>query len=144
VEPVGVAALVAGSVFTGASLFVSAVENPARTSIEPRSAVMQFKPSFARAVKMQGSLAVLGSALAIQAFRKTNNNKWLAGGALLLANMPWTFAVIMPTNKKLMDASPAHAGETERELLKTWGQLHAVRTALGIAAVATFAWALTE
>ena len=44
----------------------------------------------------------------------------------------------MPTNRKLMATDPASAGPESRELVARWGSLHAVRTALGFAAMLIF------
>jgi anthrone oxygenase-like protein len=56
----------------------------------------------------------------------------------MVANWPFTFLAIMPTNERLMATEPAAAGPESRALVERWGSLHAVRTALGIAASVTF------
>jgi hypothetical protein len=61
---------------------------------------------------------------------------------LILANWPYTFIAIMPTNKKLEATAPEAAGSTSRTLIETWGRLHAVRTSLGIVATLAYLWAL--
>jgi hypothetical protein len=66
---------------------------------------------------------------------------WLVGAVLMLANWPFTYLVIMPTNNRLSALDPV-APSGVRSLLLRWGSLHAVRTALGIAAVLAFAVAL--
>jgi uncharacterized membrane protein len=48
----------------------------------------------------------------------------------------------MPTNNALMAIDPASAGPDSRELIHKWSKLHAVRTALGLAATLIFIWAL--
>jgi hypothetical protein len=48
---------------------------------------------------------------------------------------------IMPTNNQLMATDPAQAGTETRSLIGKWARLHAVRTALGIAATILFLWA---
>jgi hypothetical protein len=50
--------------------------------------------------------------------------------------------IIMPTNNILKATTPETANEQTRGLILQWGRLHAVRTALGIAATAVFAWIL--
>jgi anthrone oxygenase-like protein len=47
----------------------------------------------------------------------------------------------MPTNTKLMARDPASAGPDSRQLIEKWAQLHAGRTALGLAATLIFLWA---
>lgn len=57
---------------------------------------------------------------------------------VLLANWPFTIFGIMPTNNKLMVIDPSAATPEVRQLIKTWGYLHAVRSALGVAATLIF------
>ena len=64
--------------------------------------------------------------------------EFLLGGALLLANWPWTMLVIARVNKELMATPPEDAGAQSRALIVKWGGLHAVRTGLGLAATLTF------
>ncbi len=47
----------------------------------------------------------------------------------------------MPTNNRLMATPVEQAGPESRALIERWGRLHAVRTALGFLATATFLWA---
>jgi uncharacterized membrane protein len=66
---------------------------------------------------------------------------WLAGALILLVNAPYTLIVIMPVNKALKAIDPANAPPEARALLQRWAALHAVRTALGVAATLVFLWA---
>ena len=59
----------------------------------------------------------------------------------MVANWPVTFFTIMPTNNTLMAIDPAAAGPESRAMIKRWGALHAVRTALGFTASLAFLWA---
>ena len=59
---------------------------------------------------------------------------------MLLANWPFTYFVIMPTNKRLMGTPATEAGAETRCLIERWGRLHAVRSVLGLASVLTFLW----
>ena len=54
----------------------------------------------------------------------------------MLANWPVTLFVIMPTNRRLMAIEAA--GPESRAMIVIWAKLHAIRTALGIAASITF------
>jgi hypothetical protein len=51
-------------------------------------------------------------------------------------------ADIMPTNNALKAIAESDAGPQSRALIVKWGGLHAVRTALGIAATLAYLWAL--
>ena len=61
---------------------------------------------------------------------------YLVGALLLLAVVPFTLLVVFPTNKRLL-ALHAHGDvRNAHELLQRWNSLHAVRTALSVAAFA--------
>jgi hypothetical protein len=133
-------ALVAAALFTGAAFYVSAVEHPARLALGDAALLAQWKPSYKRGTMIQAPLALIGTVLGVIAFLGSYDWRWLFGAALMLANWPYTFAVIMPTNKRLMAMT---GGEPElRALIERWGRLHAARTALGAAATAVFLWVI--
>ena len=50
--------LIAAALFTGAALYVSFAEHPARLGLDDRSALAQWKPAYARGTIMQASLAL--------------------------------------------------------------------------------------
>jgi hypothetical protein len=50
----------------------------------------------------------------------------------------------MPTNNRLMSMDVAAAPAEARGLIETWGRMHAVRSALGIAATLIFLIASVE
>jgi hypothetical protein len=60
----------------------------------------------------------------------------------MLANWPYTLLGILPTNNKLDAIAAGSAGPASRALVETWGRLHAVRTAFGVAATLAYLWAL--
>lgn len=135
-------ALTAASLFTGAALYISRAEHPARLGLSEAAALAQWQPSYKRAVPMQAGLALLSAALGLWAWFDTRNALLLAGAVLILAVVPFTLFVIMPTNKRLMAALPEEAGPELRPLLVKWGTLHWVRTLLGLAATLAFLVAL--
>jgi len=69
---------------------------------------------------------------------QTSDWRWLVGGAVILANWPFTFLVIMPTNNALLALDRTGGGPRSRDLIEKWGRLHAGRTALGVAATILF------
>ena len=131
-------ALVTAALFTGAALYISLAEHPARMRLDDRAALAQWKPSYARAVPMQAGLALISLGLGLWAWLRTDD-LWLLAGALLIgANLPLTLVAIMPANRRLQSTATDAAGPDTRALLRRWGNLHALRTLLALAAVAAY------
>ncbi len=140
----GQIALVVAAVFTGAALYINIAEQPARLAIDDRSLLSEWKPSYKRGFAMQAPLAIISSLLGLLAWWQTGVWQWGLGAVVIITNWPYTLYVIMPTNNLLMTTDAAAASDVSRDLIKQWGRLHAVRTALGIAATLIFLWASVE
>jgi Domain of unknown function (DUF1772) len=140
----GQLALVFAAAFAGAAFYINFAEHPARMGLDDRSLLQQWKPSYDAGYTMQASLAVVSGILGLLAAWLTSDWRWIVGAILILANWPYTLFGIMPTNRKLKAIAEADAGPTSRAMLKIWGRLHAVRTALGMAATGAFVWALSS
>ncbi len=138
----GQIALVLVAAFAGAALYINVAEQPARLGLDDKSLLKEWKPSYAGGFAMQGSLAVVSGGLGLLEAWLTKDWRWIFGAALILANWPYTLLGMMPMNNKLKGISENDAGATSRRMIETWGRLHAVRTALGVAATLTYLWAL--
>jgi uncharacterized membrane protein len=125
-------------IFSGAALYVTLVEHPARMECGTQLAATQFGPSYRRAAIMQALLTVVGSLLAALVWVRDGSTAWLAGAALFVSVVPYTLLDILPTNKQLLDASLDRSSQHARALLVRWSHLHVVRTVVGLVAFIFF------
>jgi len=122
----GLLALVSASIFFGAAVYVNIAEQPARLALDDVGALAQWRPAYKRGFAMQAPLAALSALLGAAAWWTTSDLLWVLGAVLMLS--------IMPTNRQLENTA---SGRTRDHLVR-WGRLHAVRSALGAAATATY------
>ena len=137
----GQLALPVAALFTGAAIYITIAEQPARLQLDDGSLLIEWKLSYKRGYIMQASLVVVGGVLGLVAFLSGLDWRWLLGAVVLLANWPYTIFVIMPTNRRLMDTSPAAVTAETRRMIRRWGILHAGRSVLGFASTLIFLWA---
>jgi hypothetical protein len=137
----GLLALAVAGLFTGAAVYINVAEQPARLKLSDAALLTEWQPAYKRGYAMQAPLAIIGFLCGLIAWWQTGNAAFLVGGLLMVANWPWTLIAMMPTNKTLMDTVPKDNDPAIRQLILTWGKLHAVRSALGALALASFLFA---
>ncbi|HEU5217239.1 MAG TPA: DUF1772 domain-containing protein [Gemmatimonadales bacterium] len=130
------------ALFTGAAVYVSLVEHPARLSCGTEAAAREWGPSYRRAAPMQASLAIAAALTGVMTWIHGEETLWLWGGLLILAVVPFTLIVIRPINDRLLDPGRDPASAETRALLERWGRLHAVRSALGLAACLVYTYGI--
>jgi hypothetical protein len=136
--------LVTAALFTGAALYISFAEHPARMALDDRNALAQWGPAYSRGAIMQAGLALVSGLAGIAAwYRWMSVWPWLAGGLTMIAIIAYTFAVIWGTNTKLKAIAPGQANAETRALLVKWGTLHLGRTVLGAVATGFFVYGMT-
>jgi hypothetical protein len=140
---VGPTALAFAAAFAGAAFYVNEAEQPARLALDDASLLAEWKLSYARGFKMQAGLALLSGIFGFIAAWQAQDWRWLPGAVLILANWPYTLLVVKPTNDQLNALAKNQAGPASRALVVTWARQHAIRTALGILAVAFYLWPLS-
>ncbi len=131
-------ALTIAAAFTGAAIYVIAVEQPARLKLGDKALLTQWKPAYKLGTAMQAPLALIGSLCGLAAWFGSYEMGFLLGAILLVANWPWTLVVMMPTNNRLMSIEPSDPNPEARALIQKWLRLHAVRTTLGTLATIAF------
>ena len=138
----GFIAVLASTFFAGAALYVNLVEHPARLSLGTEFAAKEFGPSYKRATVMQASLALLATFSGVLSFFLRGGVLWLLASVSIFLVVPFTLVVILPTNNRLLEKDRDLSSPETLALLKTWGRLHAVRSALGLLASCLFLRAL--
>ena len=82
--------LLACGLFTGAAVYISLVEHPARMECGVEIAAAEFSPSYRRASIMQPTLAALGLVSSIAAWLAGATFWWAIAGVLLGSVIPFT------------------------------------------------------
>src|SRR5215470_4437002 len=130
--------VLACALFTGAAVYVSLVEHPARMQCGLEVAATEFPPSYRRGTVMQVTSAALGLLSSLAAWLAGATFWWLVAGVLLASVIPFTLIVILPTNKRLLSPALDRRSAEAEGLLARWGTLHAVRSVLSGLALLLF------
>jgi hypothetical protein len=131
-------AVLACALFTGAAVYITFVEHPARMQCGTEVAATEFAPSYRRATVVQATCAAVGLLSSVAAWLAGATVWWLIAGVLLGGVIPFTLIVILPTNKRLLDPALDKRSAEAEQLLSRWGRLHAVRSVLSGLALLLF------
>ena len=126
------------ALFTGAAIYITFVEHPARMQCGVEIAATEFVPSYRRATAMQVACAAVGLVSSLAAWLTGASFSWLIAGVLLGSVIPFTLIVILPTNKQLLTPTLDRRSAEAERLLTRWGRLHAVRSVLSGLALLLF------
>ena len=132
------------AIFAGAALYVNLAEHPARMTLDTRFAAAQWAPSYRRATWMQAPLALLSLMAGLGSWLLGGSLGWAIAAFLIGAVVPFTFIGIMPTNSALLVPGRDLGAAETRTLLERWAKLHAVRTALSLAATILYVYLALE
>jgi len=135
-------ALVTAALFTGAALYITAAEQPARLSLDDKAMLTEWRESYGRAFAMQASLALASALFGLLAFWDSGDFRWFIGAIVIFLNWPYTLIAIFPVNKLLQQHHVEPPGEDMRELVERWGRLHFVQSIIGLIATIIFLWAI--
>ncbi len=135
-------ALALAGIFFGIAAYINLAEQPARLALAAGPMLAQWKISFAAGIAIQGALAIITGLAGLLAWWLIRDARWMIGGLLMLANWPWTLAIIAPINNALNATAANAAGPETVALIQQWGQMHTARTLLGLCALLIFIWAM--
>jgi hypothetical protein len=121
-------AVLSCSLFTGAAVYITFIEHPARMQCGVELAATEFAPSYRRATVMQATCAAVGLLASFAAWLAGASSLWLIAGVLLGSVMPFTVVAILPTNKRLLSPALDRRSVEAERLLARRGRLHAVRS----------------
>jgi hypothetical protein len=138
----GLCAFAAAASFSGAALYISLVEQPARLALSTRAMIQEWIPSNRRGTLMLSVLAVASAVFAQAQFATSGDVRWTIGGLTILASWPYAYFVMVPVNVWLYAIPPGRAVSAARRLMRDWGLLEWGHVLIGFAACAVFAWAL--
>jgi len=109
-------------------------------SLETRMAALQWAPSYRRATWMQAPLAIVSFLCGVLVWFQGGCLGWLIAALVVGSVVPFTLAIIMPTNRELLAPNRDLSSTETRQLLVRWGRLHAVRSILGLMSTVIYLW----
>jgi hypothetical protein len=138
---IGSLALAAAGAFTGASVYVNFVEQPARLALSDDALIKEWEPSDHRGFIVLAGFAALAALFGFIAFRELDDIRWIAGALVMLASWPYTYLAIVPLNNRILAYIDADAAHEARRVIDLWGRLELGQTAIGVLAIGIFVWA---
>ncbi|OAI24876.1 MULTISPECIES: DUF1772 domain-containing protein [Methylosinus] len=137
----GSLALAVAGAFTGASLYVNFVEQPARLKLDDKSLMKEWETSDHRGFALLAGLSLLSAVLGFIDYKTSDDARWLAGAAVIVAAWPFMFYAVSPLDNRILALISAEDGADARKSIELWGKVQLALTALGALAVALFVFA---
>jgi hypothetical protein len=123
--------------FAGQALAYNVIIMPALRTVSPQAALPIWAKSYTKGKNSQVSLILISVLAGLPVYYKTQNAFFLSGPLIMASIIPFTFAFIMPVNRRLLGILEDHkkGGESSlSELYNKWDLLHFGRTVLGLSA----------
>jgi hypothetical protein len=139
--PIGTLALAFAAAFTGATLYINLVEQPARLALDDNGMLSEWRPSDRRGFALLLSLALIAAVLGLASYFETQDVRWLIGAIIIVASWPYTYFAMVPMNNRILAISASEPGAA-RELVRAWGLLEYGQSAIGLVACGVLIWAL--
>ncbi|MEF3367246.1 DUF1772 domain-containing protein [Methylocystis sp. 9N] len=138
---IGSLALATAGAFTGASLYVNYVEQPARLALSDDALIKEWEPSDHRGFVLLGGLAAVAALFGFIAYRELEDVRWVFGALVVISSWPYTYLAIVPLNNRILALIGADAAHEARNVIKLWGRLEIGQTAIGVLATLIYLWA---
>lgn len=138
---IGSLALATAGAFTGASLYVNYVEQPARLALSDDALIKEWEPSDHRGFVVLAGLAALAALFGFIAYRELEDVRWILGALVVISSWPYTYLAIVPLNNRILALIGADAAHEARNVIKLWGRLEIGQTAIGVLATLIYLWA---
>ncbi|KAF9177910.1 hypothetical protein BGZ51_008286 [Haplosporangium sp. Z 767] len=127
--------------FAGVALSFNTIIMPALRTTSTKSALPIWANSYRVAKNLQVGLILTSLVAGSTVYYKTENPYFLTGALLMVLNVPFTFAFIMPINKTLLNIQQSGKGEENiNALFGRWDTLHFGRTLLSSIALGLTVW----
>ena len=150
-------AVIAGGLFAGTALCITAVDVPAFQSLGLDEHWRFFPYMYKKAAVTQSTfMIVAGVAGVVHGTRilraSPDRNLWLVAGSVFLGMMPYTLICMLPTNQRIIDDNKRiQLGQqslidtgTRKELLNKWALLHLGRTVGSLVAFGAMVYGLSR
>ncbi len=137
----GTLALALAAAFTGASFYVYWGEQPARLALDEEALLSEWGPSDSRAVALLAALALLAAIAGFIAYFESQDVRWAFGALIIIASWLYAFFVMAPLDNQIRSLRGGEVAAA-RALVRQWGIVESGLTAIGLAAVVVFLWAL--
>ena len=135
----GTLALAFAAAFTGASFYVNWVEQPARLKLDDVALLSEWGPSDSRGVALLAALALLAAIAGFIAYFESEDIRFAFGALLIIASWLYAFFVMAPLDNQIRSLRGGDVAAA-RALVRQWGIVESVLTAIGAAAVLIFLW----
>jgi hypothetical protein len=137
----GSLALAFAAAFSGAALYVNAVEQPARLELDDAAMLKEWGPSDRRGVALMAILALAAAICGLSQWYSSGDVRWAIGALIAILSWPYSFYVMAPINNQIIALAPKDIGAA-RSLLRQWGLLEMGQTGLAAIATGVFLWAI--
>ncbi len=134
-------ALLSTIMYTGASIYSSLVEHPARMECGTALAARVFEPSYRRAILLMFTLVLVATISSLGVWTYLGDPIWFFGSITVFAIIPFTILAITPLLSELLEPDLDLASSRAEQLLHRWGLLNLVRSLLGLVASSLFLYA---